>query len=156
MAEHDDTVGASASSRLRRSYWDETQPQGPRCRRQRSGLRGSRTAPVSSVLLSDDLHVVTVLVRRLLHEVPDLGGEFLQFLYGKPVDGGVVKGVQVPRVSGECHFLCPLQDLKSIWGRIMYDAEELLCKVQLRVGEDEDGVMLTQPLCAACSAGHVA
>lgn len=81
---------------------------------ERSGLRGSRTALVSSVLLSDDL---TFLVRRLLHEVPDLRGEVLQFLQGKPVDGGVVKGVQVPRVGGECHFLCPFQDLKSIWGK---------------------------------------
>lgn len=72
------------------------------------------------------------------------------------MDGGVVKGVQVPRVSGECHFLRPFQDLRSILGKkLTYEAEELFCKVQLGVSEDEDGVTLTQALCAACSAGHV-
>jgi len=110
-----------------------------------SGLGGSGAAPLGSVLPSDDLQVVAVLVRRLLREVPDLWGEFLQFLQGKPVDGGVVEGVQVPRVGRERHLLRPFQDLKSIGGR-----SYVRCRTSPQSsGGDEDGVKAASaPLCS--------
>lgn len=63
--------------------------------------------PVTFVLLPDDLQVLALLVRRLLQELPNLRRELLQFVQGKPVDGGVVEGVCVPRVCWERYLLCP-------------------------------------------------
>lgn len=66
------------------------------------------------------------------------------------MDGGVVKGVEVLRVGWECHFLCPFQDLKSIWGKeLCMMQKNLSVKFRQGVSEDEDGIMLiSTPACA--------
>lgn len=57
--------------------------------------------------LPDDLQVVTFLISRLLHKLPNFSRESLQFVRREPVDGGVIEGIRVPRVSREGNLLHP-------------------------------------------------
>lgn len=81
--------------------------QEDRGKRQQLRLCWSRAMLAPFLPLPDDLQVITVLISRLLQELPNFSREPLQFVCREPVDGGVIEGIRVPRVSREGNFLYP-------------------------------------------------